>query len=80
MFILKPVWRERGSSGRVFRPDPGSSVHDVAERPEVAEAVLVEQLGAEAEEGDGDHTEHRHDDRQRELHAIALSGMVNGHH
>ena len=41
---------------------------------------LVEQLGAEAEEGDGDHTEHRHDDRQRELHAIALSGMVNGHH
>ena len=40
---------------------------------------LVEQLGAEAEEGDGDHTEHRHDDRQRELHAITLSGMVNGH-
>ena len=72
MFILKPVWRERGSSGRVFRPDPGSSVHDVAERPEVAEAVLVEQLGAEAEEGDCDDAEDGDDDRQGKRHPVAF--------
>ena len=72
MFVLKPVWRERSSSGRVFRPDPGPSVPDVAEGPEVAKAVLVEQLGAEPEEGDGDDAEDGDDDCQRKRHPLAF--------
>ena len=64
MIALKPVWGERRSSGRVFCPDPGSSVTDVAEGAKVAKAVLVEKLGAEAEEGDGDDAEDGDDDRQ----------------
>ena len=70
MFALKPVWRERRSS--LFCPDPGPSVPDVAEGPEVAKAVLVEQLGAEAEEGDGNDAEDGNDDRQGKRHPVAF--------
>jgi len=71
-----PVWREWCSSGRVFRPDPGPSVPDVAEGPEVAKAVLVEQLGAEAEEGDGNDAEDGDDDRQGKRHSVTFLELV----
>ena len=71
---MEPVWREGRSSRRVVRPDPGPSVAvpDVAEGAEVAKAVLVEQLGAEAEEGDGDDAEDGDDDRQGKRHPVAF--------
>ena len=71
---MKPVWREGRSSRRVVRPDPGPSVAvpDVAEGAEVAKAVLVEQLGSEAKEGDGDDAEDGDDDRQGKRHPVAF--------
>ena len=74
LYALNPVWRKRRSSGRVVCPDPGPSVAvaDVAEGAEVAEAMLVEQLGPEAKEGDGDDAEDCDNDRQWQRHAIAF--------